>query len=164
MPRMTDPADALKSFQQILLQGMIQLQRGDIDPELFVHLDHPNGTPRFTYVRLEGSTVTAFVIFVVGDLIEGAPCFNIGYAVPKAYRKQGRAKEAIGAAISEMRHGFGRAKVPAFYVEAIVGADNKASQAVAAQTISSEPAAVTDQFSGLPALHYLRKIETTAGK
>lgn len=161
MPQMTDPSDALKSFQQVLLQGTMQLQRGDIDPELFVHLDHPNGTPRFTYVRLEGHTVTTLVIFVAGDLIEGVPCFNIGYAVPKAYRKQGRAKEAISAAISEMKHGFGRAKVPAFYVEAIVGTDNKASQAVAAQAISSEPTAVTDQFSGLPALHYLRKVETS---
>jgi hypothetical protein len=31
---MTDPSDALKSFQQALLLGQIELQRGAIDPGL----------------------------------------------------------------------------------------------------------------------------------
>ena len=48
---------------------------------------------------------------------------------------------------------------PVFYVEAIVGADNKASQRVAERTLSNKPVAVTDHISGLPAFRYLQKIE-----
>jgi hypothetical protein len=45
-------------------------------------------------------------------------------------------KDAIRAAISEMQHGLGRIGLSVFYVEAIVGADNKTSQGVAEQVIS----------------------------
>ena len=44
-------------------------------------------------------------------------------------------------------------------MEAIVGADNKASQRVAEQFISETPVAMTDQISGLPAFQYVRRIE-----
>ena len=156
---MTDPSSALKSFQQELLRGGIPLKRGVLDQELYVHFDRPNGGSRFTYVRLEGRTVTAFVEFALCEPIEGTPRFCIGYAVPEAYRNQGRAKEAIRTAISEMQHGLGRIGLSVFYVEAIVGADNKSSQRVAEQAISDTPVAVTDQISGLPAFKYVRRIE-----
>jgi GNAT acetyltransferase-like protein len=156
---MTDPSTALQSFQQALLHGGIQLQRGVLDPDLYVYVDKPNGETRFTYVRLEGKTVTAFVEFAWCQPIEGTPCLAIGYAVPEAHRKEGRAKEAISAALSEMQHGLGRNGLSVFYVEAIVGADNKPSQRVAEQVISDTPLAVTDQTSGLPAFRYLRRIE-----
>jgi hypothetical protein len=58
-----------------------------------------------------------------------------------------------------MQHGLGRIGQSVFYVEAIVGADNKPSQPVAEQVISDTPVAVTDQVSGLPAFQYVRKIE-----
>jgi hypothetical protein len=155
---MTDPSDALTSFQQALIDGEIKLQPGQLDPELFVHLDHPNGEPRFTYVRLKGRTVTALVILVLVDPINGTPCFQIGVAVPEAYRNQGRAKDAVAAAIAELKCGLARSKISTFHVEAVVGTHNEPSQRVAAATISTTPAEVTDQYSGLPALHYVRKI------
>src|SRR5882762_5378753 len=113
---MTDPSNALQSFQQALLHGGIQLQRGVLDQDLYVHVDNPNGESRTTYVRLEGRTVTALVVFALCEPIEGTPCFSIGYAVPEAYRNQGRAKEAISAAISEMQHEFGRLGHSVLYV------------------------------------------------
>ena len=158
MPGMTDPSDALKSFQEVLDLGNIELQPGAFDPELFVHFDTPNGKPRFTYVRIETGTVTALVMLVRGDVVEGVPYFDIGYAVPEPYRNQGRAKNAVMAAIAELKHGLARGKIPTFHVEAVVGADNTASQKVALQTISSAPVAITDHFSGLPAFHYVRKV------
>jgi len=42
LAEMTDPFDALKSFQQALLRGIIKLQRGDIDPDLYLRVDSPN--------------------------------------------------------------------------------------------------------------------------
>jgi hypothetical protein len=160
MATMTNPSEALKSFQAELTRGGMQLQRGAIDKDLYLHVDNPNGVMRLTYVKLENRTVTALVMFALGDhRVEGKPCFNIGYAVPEAYRNQGRAKEAVRTAIAEMLHGFGKHGDATFYVEAVVGTDNKPSQRVAEQAISATPVAITDHVSGLPAFHYIRKIE-----
>jgi hypothetical protein len=98
---MTDPTTALQSFQQELLRGAMQLRPGVLDKNLYLYVDNPNGQTRFTYVKLKGKkTVTAFVEFATCEPIEGRPCFALGYAVPEAYRKQGRAKEAITDEIS----------------------------------------------------------------
>jgi hypothetical protein len=156
---MTDPSNALQSFQQGLRLGQLVLQRGVLEHDLYVHADRPNGEFRLTYVRLQEKTVTAFVEFVSCDPIDGVPCFNVGYAVPEGFRNQGRAKEAIIAAISEMQHGLGKIGYSIFYIEAVVGTDNVPSQHVAEHVISDNPVAITDQTSGLSALQYVRKIE-----
>jgi hypothetical protein len=155
---MTDPFDALTSFQQALLNGEIVLRAGELDPDLFLHVDHPTGAPRFTYVRLDGQLVTALAMIIATEPMQGLPCFQIGVAVPKAYRGNGRAKSIVAAAIGEFRNGLSRNSVRSFYVEAIVSVDNQPSKRVAAATISTTPVGVTDQVSGLPALHYCRLI------
>lgn len=159
MPAMTDPSDALTSFQQALPLGVLHLQPGDLDPTLLVHMDEPAaGVTRLTYVRIEGQTVTAMALFTPCDPIEGRVCFAVGYAVPPSHRGQGRAKDVVNASLAELAKGFGRAGILPIYVEAIVGADNVASQHVAAATISAESKAVTDSVSGLPALQYVRQL------
>ena len=62
------------------------------------------------------------------------------------------------AAIVEIKNGLARNNLRAFYVEAIVGAHNEPSRRVAAATIADTPKEVTDEFSGLPAFQYLRKV------
>ncbi|MGV1963581.1 GNAT family N-acetyltransferase (plasmid) [Agrobacterium tumefaciens] len=156
---MTDPSDVLKSFQTALSSGEIRLQRCELNPEMYVLLDHPNGEPRFTYVTLAGRTVTALAMFVVSSPIEGVPCFHMGYAVPEAYRNQGRAKRIVEAAIAELKNGFSRANIRKFHVEAVIGEDNHASRHVAEVAISKTPIAITDEVSGLPAFHYVRKVD-----
>jgi RimJ/RimL family protein N-acetyltransferase len=155
---MTDPSDALPSFQQALNEGVMTVRRGVIESDLYLHVDQPTETPRFIYVWLDDRTIAALVIAAAVSPIDGTPCFQLGYAVPEAYRGQGRAKRAVEAAIAEMKHGFGRANIRSFYVEAIVGVDNVASQHVAAKTLSMSPESVTDEISGLAALRYVRKV------
>lgn len=159
MAQMTDPMAALVDFQRVFETQSIPLQPGAIDPALFVHRDQPTGSPRFTYVRLDRRTVTALVMFVQVQPIEGLLCFQMGVAVPEKYRAQGRAKEIVTAAIAELQAGFSRSGISAFYIEAVVGTDNEPSKRVAAATISGTPLPITDEFSGLPALHYIRKLE-----
>ncbi|HEU5047056.1 MAG TPA: GNAT family N-acetyltransferase [Rickettsiales bacterium] len=159
MANLTDPSIALRSFQEELLRGTVALKRGVVVPDLYIHWDEPNGEIRLTYVRLKDRTVTAIVIFARCEPIGGAPCFNIGYAVPEAYRNEGRAKEVVEAAISEMRYEAKQNGISTFYVEAIIGIDNKPSQRVAEQVISATPTAVTDHISKLPAFQYIRKID-----
>lgn len=158
MPQITDPAQAMKSFQEVLKAEGLPLHQGEIDPNIYLHKDNPNGKLRFSYVTLDGLTVTAFVSFVVCNPIEGIPCFNIGYAVPEKYRNQGRAKRIIRSAIIEMKNGISRAGIPTFYIEAIIGKNNQPSKRVAEQIISNQAQEITDQVSGLPALQYLCKI------
>jgi RimJ/RimL family protein N-acetyltransferase len=161
VPEMTDPSAALESFQRAFAAGEIQLRHGEIDPDIFLYADRINDQLRLTYVRLAGRTVTAFVNLTPVNPVEGTPCLQIGCAVPEAYRGQGRAKDAIKAALTELKHGLARANISTFYVEAIVSTDNEASKHVAAATISAAPIAVTDKYSGLPALQYLLKIGQT---
>jgi len=155
---MTDPSDSLRSFQQAVLDGDLHLRCGEIDQELFVHSDQPEGKARLTYARLQRQTVTALAIAVLTEPIEGVPCFQLGVAVREAYRGQGRAKSIVEAAIVEIKNGLARHNIRAFYVEAIVGAHNESSQYVAAAILSRTPIEITDEFSGLPALQYLRKV------
>jgi hypothetical protein len=158
--RMTDPSDGMKSFQQELRRGSIAIQVAKTDSNLFVHLDAPNGPPeyRFTYVRLKGKTVTAMVIFAAQSPEDGKPYFAVGYAVPKRFQNQGRAKDILVAAITDMRAGLLKNGIPEFYIEAIIGADNVASRKIAEHVISDEPEAITEGLSGLPAFKYVRRI------
>lgn len=159
MTRMTDPMEALVSFQQALFDGEIQLESGRVDRDLFMHADRPTaGVTRLTYVRLDGRTVKAFVNAVSAGQIEGLPVFQLGVAVPEKYRNKGYAKSLLAAAIAEMKNGFSKTTIPSFYVEGIVGVGNEPSKRASAATISSNPTAITDEGSGLPALQYLRKI------
>jgi hypothetical protein len=159
MASMTDPTDSLVSFQEALLAGEIPLEPGRLDPNIFVFMDNPKpDVTRITYVRLEGRTVTAFVNVVPAGFIEGLPVFQMGVAVPVKYRNKGYAKSTLASAIAEMENGFSGANMPSFYVEGIVGVDNEPSKRASAATISPTPIAITDEVSGLPALHYIRKI------
>lgn len=156
---MTDPTDALVSFQQALLDGDITLRPGELHRDVFVHADSP--TPdvmRITYVTLEGQTVTALVVAVSAGQIDGLPCLQLGVAVPEKYRNRGYAKRLLAAAIAEMKNGFSRTQMPSFYVEGIVSVDNEPSKRASAATISADPKPVTDEVSGQPALRYLRKV------
>lgn len=155
---MTDPSDALKSFQHHIHSSELldAMQTGELDPDVWLLMDSINKKPRFTFVNLDGKTVTAMVVFVEGQKIGGHHVFDIGYAVPEPYRQQGRASNIVKTAVSELKHALPKIGIPKFYVQAVVGADNEASQRVAISTISKKPKATTDSASGLPALHYIK--------
>jgi hypothetical protein len=159
MQQMTDPSAALASFQQALIAGDIAIQPGALDKAIFVHSDRPNGYPRLTYVRLKGRNVTALVMYVRIEPIDDIPTYAVGYAVPDQYRAQGRAKDIIGASVTELTVGLARNGIARFYIEAVIGVDNLASQRVAAATLNAHPTSITDSVSGQPALHYLRLVE-----
>lgn len=160
MASMTDPTHGMVSFQKALLNGEIRLQPGELYPDLYVHADNPApGVTRITYVRLDRRTVKAFASIVAIEPMEGLPCFQVGVAVPAEYRGKGYAKDIVAAAIAELKSGLSRNKIQSFYGEAVVATDNEPSKRVSAATISANPTTVTDKFSGLPALHYVRKID-----
>lgn len=159
MPQLTDPLNALLSFQRALRNRSVRPMPGELDSTVLVFRDEPNGELRLTYARLEGDKVAALVNFTPADPIEQeVPCFGIGYAVHQDYRRQGRAKSLVEAAIAELRNGLGRNGIHAFHIEAVVGVDNIASQRVAEQTLTPESKPGTDQFSSVPILQFVRKV------
>ena len=161
MAELTDPTPAMVSFQQAIRDGEIALQRAALDRDVFVYMDKvPSGETRFAYARMNGRIVLAFANFITAGFEEELPVFQIGVAVPESERGKGRAKHIVAAGIAELKHGLNRAHPgAAFYVEAVIGLDNVASQHVAAAVISSDnPKPITDRVSGLPALHYIRKV------
>lgn len=161
--QMTDPHEGLVRFQQAYNDGLIAPRACALHKELCVLNDEPTpGSPRLTYSLIKDGQVKATVVYVMDDPYQGLPCFGVGYAVALPYRKQGLAAIVLEKSIDEMRHGF-RKLIPKFYIEAIVGVNNVASQKVAARVLSQTPISITDQVSNQPALQYFKLIENQAG-
>ena len=159
MPTLVNPMDALKTFEPALRAGAIEVQPGEIDQDILVHVDQPNGKPRVTYARFKNGSLAALAIILPVEAYEGETCFQIGYAVPQHLRKRGYGKGIVRAAIAEFRGGMGRNGITSFYIEAMVGTKNVASQRVA-NAIFGEPIKATeDDHSGEPILQYLLKID-----
>lgn len=156
--RIADPMEALVSLQKEVRRGM-PTNPTDLNPGVRVVLDHPNGITRYTYARIEHGRVKSIALFVHHEPINGVPSFNLGYAVPEAYRNRGWATAIVEQGIQELRQGLGRHGVKSFYVEAVVGTENLASQRVASKVISDAPVAGTDSESGEPILAYTRLVE-----
>ncbi len=154
-----DPSAALQAVQRDLHQ--IPLKPSETDPNLLFHLDQPGGMARLTFVRLQDRTVTAMAVFFAADPVDNVLLFHGFYAVPEAYRNQGRAKDILRAALRQIEHGFARTEVSAIRVEMVVDAANAAAQQVAAAAISPDPVAITDEVSGRPALRYGATLKRT---
>jgi len=158
MSNMADPNQALISFQEALAAGGLRLERGRIDPTVYLHVDHLQGKPRFPYVQMDGKTVTAFANFVPNGTFEGHANLAVGYAVPERYRNQGRAKAILATGIAELQNGF--RGHPPFYIEAVVSVNNPASQNVAQEVLGGEPEPIVDNHSDEPALRYAKLFPT----
>ena len=105
MSKMTNPHDALVSFQKEFKLGRIRVKAAPTNPEIFIHVDFPDGNPRFAYVTLEGKTVTAFVALAEIEKIDGVQCIQVGWAVPEKFRGKCRAKELVKAALADLKIG-----------------------------------------------------------
>jgi len=152
---MTDPHDALPSLQAAFSAKQLAIQRCTFDRGMWVHQDKINGKVRIAYIRSEGSTVVAFATFIQGQRIEDDPCFNAGWATLTSHRGKGLATRTVAVALVELTAGFGA--YGQFWVEAVVGLDNPASQKVAEHGMGVEGEPITDSVSGLPALMYRKR-------
>ncbi|HBN8007324.1 TPA: N-acetyltransferase [Pseudomonas aeruginosa] len=160
MAAITDPHNALVSFQKALLSGTIKPKRCKVCRELYFLRDKPTpDTIRMTYAQVVGRQVKALAMYVEVAPYEGKRCFNVGYAVAVPYRKQGLAKALLTSSLEEFSGLLAKELAePGFYVEAVVGVDNEPSKRVAGQFFT-EPKETVDGVSGLPALHYIKLVE-----
>lgn len=157
MPGMTDPSDALKIFQDAMLAGPVELERGQVDPSVYVHLHRGHRIPQYTFVYLDGKTVRAFSTFALNGTYKGSHNLAVGYAVPDAFRNKGLAKAILRAGIAELQNGF--RGMPPFYVEAVVSEQNIASLRVAEAVLGNELERFKDGLSRGPAVRFACKFE-----
>lgn len=155
---MTDPLQALVSLQAEIRKGM-PTHPSEKYPSVRVVFDERNGRVRYTYARIEHGRVKALAMFVSVDQIDGIGCFQVGYAVPEAYRSRGWAIEIFEQGLDELSNGLARYGVKKFYIEAVVGTSNLASIRVAKRVLSVEPVSTTDSFSGEPAFAFTVLVE-----
>jgi hypothetical protein len=156
---MVDPLNTLAKLQGAINSGLVVLRPGDVYTDLGVWMDEPEGKTRLTYARSIDGKVAALAMFAHNGSIGNAPCFQTGYAVIQSMRRQGLATDLVSKGIQEMRNGFGRQGAKRFYVEAVVGATNEASNKLASRLLSNSPENITDEFSGEPAFRYVKLVE-----
>ena len=160
MSEMTNPHDALTAFQAALINDIIHIQRAERHASIVVHFDKPQGQPRYTYAEIENDVVNAVALLALAEPIQDAPCFQLGYAVRKDCRGQGKGHAIVAAAIDEFVTGSQRAAAGrALYIEAVVGRDNAASHAIARNALGEPAEEGTDDRSGEPATQYLRRFD-----
>lgn len=100
MSAMTDPMDAPRSFQLACRSSQFAVQKD----------------AKGNHVGDVG----------MAELIEGEPCFAIGYAVPDDQRGHGLSSSLAKSAIAELSHRLARYDISGFSVEAVVGMNNAA--------------------------------------
>ena len=158
MPVIVDPHIGFVSFQEAVRTGIIQLAKCTTHPDLYIFHDTPEpGVQRLTYALVTETLAKAYAVYVLAEPLKGKPCFGVGYATDVEYRGKGLATEVVQASMADLQKNMtSKLRSPGFYVEAIIGADNLASQAVAARTLSDKPKQTKDKESGQPALQYVK--------
>ncbi|MGC9535280.1 hypothetical protein [Vibrio atlanticus] len=134
---------AFSAFQKALNNNLIETQKGEVHSDILVHLDSPEGKPRFTYALMAtGTRIKSSCVAVMGEPYNQKPCFDIGVTTFHKFRKQGHAEIILNKAIDELRNGLGRNNIAEFYIELKVDKGNEAShklcQKFADETIKSE--------------------------
>ena len=152
--------DGLVALQAALDAGLVEMQRCGPYPELSMLVDYPEGDFRLTYAVIEQGRVQAITSFVRTESIAGLPCLSIGYAVAEPARGQGLATQTVAKAIDDLTIGLRRnTGGRPFYIEAIIGQSNLASNRIATRLLSESPKSGTDQISGEPIYQYQKLIE-----
>lgn len=110
-------------------------------------------------MRFKNGSVISLAIVIPAEPYKSERCFQIGYAVPQHLRKRGLAKDIARAAIAEFSAAMSRNGIDSFYVEAIVGTKNVASQKVAESIFGKPVKERVDKHSSEPILQYMLKID-----
>jgi len=156
--QIADPYQGLISFQQALLEGIVDIHPVKPHQDLYSHFDVPApGVNRLTYVRLaaDRKTVTAFLACVMNGEVDGDPCVSFGYAVPESMQGQGNAKEIMRDVIKDQVKQAKRA----LCFETVVGVDNVASQRVSEAVFEVRREEIVDGASQLPAYRYTKRVD-----
>lgn len=155
MPSMTDPMNSLKLLQQAIDESFVSFDPCEIHPDVAVHYDTPNDTPRFTYAIFNGQEVQSIALFVMTESVGGVPCFQMGWATIEGLRGKRLATNVVSKGLAELKNGMKRNAIDKFYIEAVIAESNTESIKLATRLFSINPKACTDSLSGINAVQFL---------
>ena len=90
---------------------------------------------------------------------EGKRCFGVDYAVAAPFRGQGIAKAVLASSMEVFASLIAPdLSEPGYYLEAVIGVENEASNQLAKRLISQVPEAIFDSESSLHALYYITPV------
>lgn len=158
---MTDPMNGLSSFQEALLLGTIEPRPCKWNKNLQVLEDNAEGELRITHARIIAGETHGIIIYCIAEAVESVPCFAVGYAVAEKYRGKGVGTMLLSESIEELSRELHQAGLTDYYLEAVVGVENTASNKIAAKVLSAQPVKTIDKISGKPAFQYLRRFKAS---
>jgi len=156
---MTDPMTSFLSFQKEFKNKEIDPQKCQLGENLYMLQDDADGAFRMTYAKITGKEVIAAVSFILVEPLNGSPCFAAGYAVDPGHRKQGIGTSLLKEAIDEITQGLAKHADGHFYIEAVVGVGNTASNKISQNVLKVPGKRIVDQVSGEDAFQYIKLIE-----
>lgn len=139
--------------------GSVTLEKGRVSPDLYAHLDTPNGSPRFTYVMLSPNDkmkVIARCVLLL-DRVEGnRSVWQIDWAVSGPERSKGVGRRLVEQSLVEFEAGMKGKLEGGYFIEAIVDAGNIASNKIGNVCIGGKEA--LKDPSGAPVNSYLKRV------
>ncbi len=130
----------------------------ELYPDIKMTVDHPNGFHRFTYVMKAYGVIKSYAILIIAEPLNGKPCLSIGYASPQKFQGCGLASEIIEQSIKEIKNGLKARNINEFYIEAVIGIENIASQRIAEKILSNKRKQIIDELSGEDAYYYKKLV------
>ena len=141
-----DVMDALNGFEDALNRREIHIQPGDVDQNISVHLDRPDGVSRrFTYAF--GTTgedigkdfeVACVAVMVEEPSRDGISTWGASYAVAPRHRKQGFGTNIFAIACRELHAGLQRNGTNKVRIVVVIDEDNTASIRIAEKFFGPE--------------------------
>lgn len=117
-----------EEFQKAWNKKIIDYQKGDIHDDIILHMDRPEGQLRLTYGLIgTGLRLKATCVAVPTDPHKEKPCFDIGVATLRKFRRQGHGKLVLEKVIDELKNGLNRNGTKEFYIELKVDKANEVS-------------------------------------
>jgi RimJ/RimL family protein N-acetyltransferase len=159
---MNNSETALQAFKYLQLayqQNLIEFKSCQTSPDLFVHVDVPNGMPRFTYVIFDPSDskkIIAQCVVVFGRMVsEHDRKWCIGWCVDEVYRNKGYGFKVASQGLEEF---LTTKNIKGDVIEATVDEGNLASIKISEKLIGSEEKVLNSE-TGLMSHSFLKFIE-----
>jgi len=151
--------DGLSSFQEALTLGTIEPRPCKWNKNLQVLQDNAEGELRVTHARIVDGEAHGIIIYCIAENVESVPCFAVGYAVAEKYRRKGIGTTLLSESVEELSRELHQVGLTDYYLEAVVGVENTASNKIATKVLSAKPVRTTDKISGEPAYQYLKRFK-----
>lgn len=153
MATLINPYENFAILDTLLSQGDIVFSKTP-NHDLHQHIDYPDDLLRVIYAHFEDNKLIGLCVFAKGDNLHDLPCFDIGYAIRKGHQQQGIGSRIVTEALDAFKQFLGKHELYEFAIEAVVGRDNDASNALAKNVLGVTPVKTTDVFTGTPVFAY----------